>query len=280
LAKPEAHTPVAIVYSLTGEASLTTPSGASRPVRLFDHLPVGTTVIVGPSSRLAMALRSGLRFELGEHSQVKLGWQDLAFRTGPVLALPRIPLLPCLLPIAAKDRPGPRAGAVRIRGGEITGLYPRGGATTLAEETVLRFGPVTGASSYQVEIVDDQGRNVFRAEIQSPPVKIPPGKLVAGHRYLWSVRTVDRPGAVAHGEAELVTLSESAAIAREETRKILEAEKPGSLLLLAEIDRSLGLWLEADEDLRAALAEKPGDPALREALGQIVARLEHEDDPE
>jgi len=280
MAKAEAHGPVAIVYSLAGEASLAAPGADVRPLRLFDRLPAGTTVEVARSSRLALAFANGLRYELGERSRVTLGPRDLASRTGPVRALSRVPPLPCLSPIATKDRPGPRAGAVRIRGERIPGLYPRRGATALVEATVLRFSPVAGARGYRIEVQDVQGLTVFRADTESPPVKVPAGTLHPGLGYLWTVRTLDRPGAVARGEAELVTLSEKAAQARDEARRILAAEGPGSLPLLAEIDRSLGLWLDAREDLRAALDDKSGDRALREALAEIEARLEDEDDRE
>jgi tetratricopeptide (TPR) repeat protein len=269
MAKAEAHGPVAIVYSLAGKASLIAPGAASRPLRLFDRLPAGMTVEVGPGSRLALAFVNGLRYELGERSRVKLGPKDLTSHTGSVRALPRVPPLPFLLPITAKDRPGPRAGAVRIRAEMIAGLYPRRGAATLAEETVLRFDTVAGASSYQVEIQDSQGRTVFRADVESPPVKVTSGRLVAGVGYLWTVRTLDRPGAAAHGEAAFIALDESAAWVREEAHKILEAEKPGSLPLLAEIDRSLGLLIEAREELQVALDSEPADPMLREMYSKI-----------
>ena len=280
MAKAETHRSVAIVYSLSGKASITTTGGASRPVRLLDHLSSGTTVTVGPSSRLAMAFMNGLRYELGERSRVTLGPRDLASRTGPVRALSRVPPLPCLSPIATKDRPGPRAGAVRIRGERIPGLYPRRGATALVEATVLRFSPVAGARGYRIEVQGVQGLTVFRADTESPPVKVPAGTLHPGLGYLWTVRTLDRPGAVARGEAALVTLDKEVSQAREEARKVLAAEGPGSMPLLAEIDRSLGLLLESGEDLKAALNEKPGDPALRGALAEIEARLEDEDDRE
>lgn len=268
--------PVAIVCSLTGEASVTAPE--RRPLRLFDRLAAGTIVEVGPGSRLALAFISGRRYELGR-SRVILGQKDFASHSGAVRSLPRLPS-PLLSPIAAEDHPGPRAGAVRIRAEGITGLYPRRGAAVLPGETFLHFHPVQGAARYRIEVQDSQGGTVFRADIESSPVEVPAGTLGAGRRYQWTVRTLERPGAVARGGAELVVLDEDAARAREEVRKILAAEGPGSLPLLAEIDRSLGLWLEAREDLRAALDDKPGDSALREALAEIEARLEDEDDRE
>jgi len=280
MAKAEMHRSVAIVYSLSGEASITTTGGASRPVRLLDHLPSGTTVTVGPSSRLAMAFMNGLRYELGERSRVTLGPKDLTARTGPVRGISRLPPLPCLLPIAAKDRPGPRAGAVRIRGESITGLDPRDGVIVLADGVVLRFQPVAGAKEYRIEIQDPEGRTAYSAGIESPPLNVPGEKLRAGASYLWRVRTAGRPGAVARGEAEFVTLNEAAAKAREEAREVLMGEGPDSLPLLAEIDRSLGLLLKAREDLETALVNNPGNPAIQEALAAIDARLEQENDPE
>ena len=270
--------PVAMVYLLAGEASLTAP--VPRPVRLFDRLPAETKVEVGPGSRVALAFVSGLRYELGERSQVTIGRKDLVSRTGLVRTLPPVPAFLRLSPIAKGDRPGPRAGAVRIRAERITGLYPRGGAAVLPGEIFLRFQPVMGAGRYRIEVQDDQGRTVFEADSESPPVKLDSETLRPGLRYRWTVRTLDRPGPVARGDAELVVLGEDVARTREETRKILKAEGPGSLPLLAAIDHSLGLWLEAREELRAALDRKPRDPGLQQALSEIEIQLEREHDPE
>jgi len=269
--------PVAIVYSLAGEASITAPG--PLPLHLFDRLPAGTALEVGSGSRLALAFVNGLRYELGGPSRVTLGPKDLAFRTGTVRSLPRLPSL-LLSPIAAEDRPGPRAGAVRIRSERIAGLYPRRGTSILPGETFLRFQPMPGAARYRVEVQDDQGRILFQTDTESPPVKMDAGTLPAGLSYRWTVRTLDRPGAVARGDAELVILDEDTARAREKARKILEPEEPDSLPLLAEIDRNLGLLLEARESLRMALDGKPGDLRIQEALTGIETHLEDKDDSE
>lgn len=272
-----ASEPVVIVYSVAGEASLDVPGMANRPLRLFDRLLAGTKVKVGPDSRVALAFVNGRRYELGERSGVRLGPKDLASRSGSVRALPRVPPLPRLAPIAPEDRPGGRSGAVRVRAERIGGLYPRLGAAVLPGETFLRFQPVTGAGRYRIEVQDAQGRTVFRTDAESPPVRVPAETLRPGLIYRWTVRTLNRPGAVASGEAEFVTLSEGAARAREKAREILAAERPGSLLLMAEIDRRLGLWLQAREELRTA-DDTTDDPALQDMLAEIERRLEDEDD--
>ncbi len=264
-----ANAPVAIVYSLAGEASLAAPHAARRPLRLFDRLGAGTTVQVGPGARLALAFVTGRRYELGERSRVTLGAKDLATRSGPVRALPRVPPLPRISPIAAKDRPGAKAGAVRIRAESLTDLYPDRGATALAEKTVLRFQPVAATRGYRIEVQDDRGRSVFATETADSTVRLPAGILQPGRRYRWWVSTVERAGPVARGEAELVTLPQRTAEAREALRQAVEAAADGSLLaLLAEVDRSLGLLAEAREEFRAALQESPGDTTLAETLGR------------
>jgi hypothetical protein len=272
-----ASKPVATVYWLQGAATLATPN-ASRPLRSFDRLPTGIVLEVAPNSRLTLAFENGIRYELGGGSRVTLGPKGLTSRKGLVRELPPIPAFPLLAPIAKDDHPGFRPGAVTLRGERITGLYPHHGATVLTEEAVLRFRPVTGAREYRIEVQDEEGQIVFQTDVASPPVSLPAGILHTDHRYWWTVRTVDRPGAVARGEAELVTLSEDAARMREEARRILEVEGSESLPLLVEIDRSLGLLFEAREDLHTALDREGADPALLKALTEVERQLENDDD--
>jgi hypothetical protein len=275
-----ASQPVAIVYSLSGEASLAAPTG--RHLRLFDRLPSRATVEVGPGSRLALAFASGLRYEMEEGSRATLGTTDFASRSGPVHPLSRVPPLPCLAPIAEDDQPGPRAGAVRIRAERISGLYPRRGAAIIAGEAVLRFKPVEKGGPYRVEVQDDEGQVVFRVDVEAPLVKVPGRALLPGARYYWTVRTLNRAGSVVRGEADFVALPKDAARAREELRAAVAAEGNGeSLALLAAIDRSLGMQLEARKELQAALERSPGNAALDEELAALDQQLEEDgDEPE
>lgn len=229
--------PVAIVYSLTGNATLADPA---RPLHLLDRLPPGAAVEVGPASRLALGFASGVRYELGEGARVTLGKTDLAQRAGLVKALPRVPPYLILAAISKKERPGARAGAVRIRGEEIEGLSPRDGAATLADATILRFQPAAGAARYQVEVVDSRGNVVFQTAPGSPAVGIPPGTIQAGARYHWTVKALDRPGPVVKGEADFITLSREAAAARERLKEAAGDGDDGRELLEA-VDRALGM---------------------------------------
>jgi len=238
--------PVALVYSLAGEAKLKPRARRWRPLRLFDRVSAGATLELGPGSRLALALVNGIRYELGEGSRVTLGPKDLASRTGPVRPLPPAPPLPRLSPIAEDDHPGPRAGAVRIRSEIISGLYPDRGATSLASATRLRFDPSPAAPKYRVQIVDQEGKVVFNIDTQASEVNVPPEILAPGGTYRWTVETRDRPGAVARGEATLVTLDASQVRAREELRRWGQRSGAAGDLRLAEaVDHALGLREES-----------------------------------
>jgi hypothetical protein len=271
---------VAIVYQLTGEAHSAVPGRPAKAVHLFDHLPAGIALEVAPGAHLALAFMTGLRFELGGRSRVTLGLAGLASRAGLVRDLASVSPMPHVSPIATRDHPGSRPGGIRLRGGRIEGLYPHRGTTTLAKEVLLNFHPVAGVQGYRIEVRDRQGDKVFGVDVASPPLKLPSEALKPGAGYRWTVRTLGSTCGVARGEAELVTLSEADTEVREISRKVLTAEGPASLPLLAEIDFSLGLLVEAREDLRTALSAKPGDPALRDALAEVEARLAHNDDSE
>jgi CHAT domain-containing protein/Tfp pilus assembly protein PilF len=235
--------PIAIVYLLTGNASFAVPGAVRRPLRLYDRFPAGTLVEVGPSARLALAFENGLRFELGEHSRATLGSTKLASSSGSVRTLPRTPPLPYLSPIAAEDHPGPRAGAVRIRAESISGLAPDRGATRLASATRLRFDPVSAAPQYRVQIIDPEGEVLFGIDTQTTEVSVPAGVLAPGKTYRWTVETLDRPGAIARGEAILVTLDARRARAREELQRwIQQSGTADDRGLLEGVDRALGLW--------------------------------------
>lgn len=200
--------PVALVYSLTGKASLAGPAAVRRPLRLFDRLQPGTTVEAGPGSRLELAFANGIRYFLDERSRVQLGTQDLLSRTGPVRPLPCVPPLPLLASIAEEERPGPLAGAMRVRAEAIPGLYPGDGEAVLAGAVTLRFDPVEGGRRYRVEVQDRQGNKIFETETAAAtPVTLPAGILRPGARYGWTVRTIDREGPVAQGKADFFTLS-------------------------------------------------------------------------
>jgi hypothetical protein len=225
-----------------------------------------------------LVFSNGQRYELGGAASATTGTASLASSAGSVRKLESLPPLPRFQPIAGNTQAGPRPGAVRIRGAEITQLYPNLGATTLADGTVLRFAPTTDASRYRVEVDAESGTRVFEVDAQSPAVTISPGLLTPGTRYFWQVRTLDRVGQVARGTAEFITLGVDAARARTALKTAVDASADvTSLALLAEVDRNLGLLMEARDEFRAAVARAPGQADLRQALERLEQRLAERD---
>lgn len=253
--------PVALVYLLKGKAE-----AANQPIRLYDRLPAGTPLKVGPDARVTLAFENGLRYELGGGSRVTLGPKNLAARSGPVRALPQVPPLPRLSAIAKQDRPGPGAGAVRIRGEGIEQLSPGERAVTLADATMLSFLKAEEAKRFEVEIENTRGNVIFHTVSESSSVKLPAGVLAPGSRYHWTVKALDNPGPVLRGEADFSTLSRKAAEARERLRQAAETSGDDDLkALLAAVDHELGLASEEDSPAGVVIEnvapKSPGEAA-------------------
>jgi len=266
-ASGQPNNPAAIVYSLVGAAShLDRPGKAARPVALFDWLPAGTVLKVASGSRLALAFASGNRWALGGGATATLGSAGLAFHRGDVRPLQSVPHLP-VAPVRNDERDGWRTGArvvpgaISVRSETISGLYPDRGSTSLASAVQLRFKAVPPAPKYRVEIIDQESKVVFRIETEASEVAVPPETVAPGRSYRWTVETLDRPGAMARGEATLVTLDASQAQAREELRRWAQSSGAmDDLQLLEGVDKALGLREEsrpAAEDARCPFSS-PG----------------------
>jgi hypothetical protein len=125
---------------------------------------------------------------------------------------------------------------------------------------------VVSAREYRIDVEDELGETVFQLETRSPEVNIPAGVLKPDTEYYWRVRTVGRRLDGGRGEALFVTLSKDDAAARGKIKEQVEAEDAaGALLLLAEVDRSLGLYREACETLDRARECEPGNTHIEAA---------------
>ncbi|MDQ3281252.1 MAG: hypothetical protein M3Q69_07545 [Acidobacteriota bacterium] len=257
--------PVAIVTLLSGSAS-----AAGRNVALFDWVPAGTTIEVAPKSRVVLAFADGRRFELAEKTKATINDRGVTATTG-VKQLTSVSPFPAISAIPVTN--DQRAAAIRVRGTKISGLYPGAGAVSLADATVLRFTPDSAATRYHVEVEDESGNTVFQAETASPTVALSAGILKPGAHYYWYVRTVDRNGPAARGEADFATLGAEQMREREALKASIANDDPSALALLAEVDRSLGLLWDARQSLEAALARANGDAALQQALERIEAQI-------
>ena len=263
--------PVAIVCARSGNVLVSDPSDVrQRSVELFQWVIDGARIVTEKDSSVTLAFSSGKRYELGGGASATVARDELLSQAGPVKALTSVPSLPRVAAIAPDSPVVSRAGAARIRGARVTGLYPRGDSRTLHDGTVLRFSPVAGATTYKVEVEDETGKTVFDTEVHSSSVAISPGILRPAARYVWRVRTLDRPGLAARGEEEFETLSADDAAQRALLKQALERSgDAASLPLLAEIDRRLGLLFDAREEFRTALAKSPENEGIRLALKRL-----------
>jgi hypothetical protein len=272
--KPNAPDAVAIVCFASGPTAAWSPRPAiRREVRLFDWLLPGTRLEVGPDGRLDIAFRNGRRYHLEAGAEVTLGAEDLTASAGPVAALPSLPPLPRLAAIRPDDPAGRRVGAVRLRGERMAGLYPQDAAIPPGE-TTLQFDAVPTALRYLVTIEDPTGRPVFQAESESSTVPVPRGVLLPGTTYSWHVRTVDAAGWPFEGVASFATLDEQAVGEWRALKDAVERTNDlPSLVLLAEVERGLGLRAEARETLRLALEMSPDSPDLTQRAEAALREL-------
>jgi hypothetical protein len=267
--------PLAIVYGLSGPASVKPAEvAARRPAQRFEWLAAGTEIAVDPGGTLLLAFADGSRYELrGGAKATLMPRGGLGSPSGPVRALASVSPLPRLEGLAADARAGSRAGAVRLRGLRIAGLYPRDDASVLPNEALLSFTPLPGAPRYKVQVEDETGNAVFDAQVAGSSAVVSPGVLKPGARYHWTVRTLGA-SAPARGEADFVVLAAESLAAREELRRSLqEPADAESLALLAEVDSRLGLLAEARRGFEAARAKAPDDAALAAALERVDRQM-------
>lgn len=246
-----------------------------RTVRALDWLESGSVLDAG-SQTAVVALAGGRRFELLAGARVRIAPDRLEVVTGQTRELESVSPIPRVARLASNEKAGTRSGAMRIRGRRISRLYPSGDVVTLAEATMLRFALAPGIVEYHVEIEDDEGATVFHVSTRGGEVLVARDVLQAGRRYRWSVRGGSGAG-LARGEAEFSTLDAQAASARQKlAASIGKSQEVGALALLAEVDRQLGLLLEARDGFARALERAPEASELRTALAEIDAHLRQE----
>ena len=269
-ARPEE--PVAIVYQVSGTASATA-DGSTTPIMLFARLRVGAVIRTSVDSRVTLAFSNGNRCELGPAAQTTLTAKGCVSSSGPVRRLSPVPPLPLVQPAVGNATKEVGYAAVRIRANEIRDLYPHSGATTLADETVLRFS-VPADAEYHVKVMDQNGLALFESMMRFGNVRVPTGLLRPGARYSWIVSAVVPSGQNEAGREQFTTASADAANRRDALRKaLLATEDASSLALLAGIDESLRLLWEAREELVQALAKDPSDENLRKAVDRVTREI-------
>jgi hypothetical protein len=259
-AKTSANVAIAVVVDLNGEASLMTSSGDGTAIKLkrFDRLRLNDTITTTDEARVIVAFMSGFRFEIGTNAEVDVKGDQLRPKRGKIKKLKPVATGPAIQAIPASSRPGHRSGAIRIRsaavwGGEVRNLYPRDGASIRSDHAVLTFDPLSAVEKYRIDIEDEMGESIFAVETTSLEIEIPAGILKPANEYYWRVRSSGRPSLGGQGEALFVTMTTEQLTGLKEISTQLQEEKTlASFLLLAEVDRSLGMFREACGELHKA----------------------------
>jgi hypothetical protein len=103
---------------------------------------------------------------------------------------------------------------------------------------------------------------------------VPRGVLLPGAHYSWTAAAVEPDKKQAPRKSEFTTLAAESIQQRQVFRAHLEkAGEFESVALLAEIDRRLGLLLEARDQFRIALGKSPRNPVLRQLVGDLDRQL-------
>jgi hypothetical protein len=259
----------AIVCFVEGKAWVSDPGAKEqKEIELFDWLKIGETVETGAEARLVVAFSTGDRQEVGEKTKAAVGPAGFTSVSGSVKKLSPTPVMPKIVSLSQESKPGSRMSGIRLRGGkqEISDLYPGNGASIFADEAVLTFSHLGKAERFRVELEDELGNNILSIETTSPQVAVSPGILKSGANYYWSVRTLekDKPSAVVDAEFSTIT-EEEARTLRAFRSQAFQSEDATELLLLAEIDLTLGLRKEACEALQAALSLSPDNEKIKKA---------------
>jgi len=255
--------PVAIVCLIRGTATVEEPGEeAERGLELLDFLAPGAVVRTSPEGAVFVAFADGSRFEIAADARAVIEAESIATDPGKLRDLPPVPALAQLSPIAADQKALQRAATGRIRDDgtdqdKALVLDPPSGARVLADEVTLSFEPLEGRRRYRLTVQEEsRGETVFDTETDASSVSVPHDVLEPGATYYWVVRTLDTERPPVRTGAVFSTLGAKQSRTRAALlEQIRAAEDPSLLVLLASVDRTLGLDREACRDLASAAAQ-------------------------
>ncbi len=270
---PAQGKPAALICWLLGEATVQTPGGDRLPLALFDRLSPGDVLRTARGAAVTLVFADGRRFTVEAESRVAVTAGGVAVETGALRPLAPVPALARLPRIAAEELPGQRPGAGRIRyarlGGDGFSLEPRDEAAVLHDDATLVFSPVAGVEQYRVEVLDDAGEQLFAADTQATRLRLPAAVLRPGEPHYWRVSSGSGERRRLHGGAYFLALTGASTAARHELAEQARRDgDPGLRLLLAAVDRSLGLERSACDGLAGVAGTAP-HPALATAAERL-----------
>jgi len=259
---------VAMVSFLAGSAWIQR-SGQSNMVALFDPLRVGDVLVSRHDSNVVIGFANGTRYRLRGDFQAEVAADGLQPGRGEIEALETVSAMPDLLPLAADTARSASAGAVPLRHNtsELLKLYPAAGDALPATGAVLRFTAIPGIEHYRVEVQNRNGYTILALQTLQPQVDVSPGVLEAGAGYHWQVRTLDPDLPSIANSASFRTLDKSEIRERQALLRQTVGNQASAdlILLLAALDRHLGMRREACLGLQRAASLQPAAQSIARA---------------
>jgi len=259
---------VAMVSFLAGSARIQR-SGRLKKVALFDPLRVGDVLVSQHDSNVVIGFANGTRYRLHGDFRAVIAADGLQPKRGEIEALETVSAMPDLLPLAADTARSASAGAVPLRHNtsDLFKLYPATGDALPATGAVLRFTAIPGIEHYRVEVQNRDGYTILSLQTLQPKVDVSPGVLEAGASYHWQVRTLDSDLPSMAISASFRTLDTAEIRERQALLRQTASNHAGAdlILVLAALDRHLGLRREACLGLQRAASLQPAAQSIARA---------------
>jgi hypothetical protein len=264
----------AVVSLLEGDVSvLVTEASPTQPVRLLDRLPAGVTLRLAQDSRVVILFADGRRFEVAGESEVSIGDREPILVNGAMRRLADVPTSPALFRIVGSEGISGDTATTRIRSDEEgrSGLDPGNGSVIEGATTTFRFNPVENARRYRVEITDEHTHEtLLTVTTSASEIIVSAGILEPGTPYHWTVQAIGPLPQPALLGASFATLSAEHRTMRHALAELAEAPgNPDLWILLAEVDRVLGMRQEACADLDRAIAHGAPHPATNDTQQRL-----------
>ena len=145
------------------------------------------------------------------------------------------------------------------------------GKVVLSDRPTFKWSPLKDATSYVVEIYDEQFNLVAQSETLTQNQFTPPRPLARGKVYGWQVKAV-KDGQTITAPAPPAPQARFRVIASNQAEEISQAKRAGSSVTLALLYAQGGLLDEAEAELRALRQANPNAEAVRRWQAQAASR--------
>jgi hypothetical protein len=261
-ASPE-HTAVALVTLVKGQATETGSAAGERELTLLERLEPGQMVSTGELSQVVITYFDGRRFRLLAETRARVGRDEPEVIQGELVALSPVAAVPSLGVIERNEVPGKAIAASRLRQdppADQVGLVPADNELVHAGYCTLRFSLLPGVKRYQVTIEDERLAQIMEVTSDTGEIQLAPDLLQAGAEYYWEVCSL-RGRRACRGAVFRTLPADQAALRAELAAQARDSGETDLLVLLAELDRRLGLHRQAceglDTSLRSGVDQRP-----------------------